>query len=374
MARGNVVDGPGPPAIPVPDSPLIRTRASVSRPSGSAGSTRCMAGLRPMICSSPCSRSRVCRSSAFSSRRRRTPDLPQRDEDHVVVERLQDVVEGALLDGVHRGVDRPYPVTDHLGVPAGRLQLVEELHARHHGHPDVGDQHVEGLGQAAGPPPSFATGPSDRPASGRRRGWSRWPVRRRQAGSARDLQGEGRIVFGSGARPRGVDVPTRLHDAVVRRTPACDRTPPPCPGPVPSPSSSPPRPGPARARGSARRPGLARLPGGRPLRGDRGLPRPRAEAVVVSLGLRDRDLAFLRLVRRRAPACPVLPPRRGGPPLPRPPRRHARSHAPPLRTRPSRGLRGRRPVLVPREQEGPATPGSEAQGAIRACYRTRPRR
>ena len=73
-------------------------------------------------------------------------DLAERDQDHVVVEGLQDVVEGALADGVDRGVDRAVAGDDdHLGVGAARLEILEELDARDHRHPDVGDEDVERL-------------------------------------------------------------------------------------------------------------------------------------------------------------------------------------------------------------------------------------
>ena len=90
--------------------------------------------------------------------------------------------------------------------------------------------------------------------------------------------------------------------------------------------------------------------------------------MVVSLeGLRDRDLAFLRLVRRRWSACPVLLlAAEGRLSLARRAVTLGRTLLLSEPVLPEVSFEAAVLVLVPREQEGPATPGSEAQGAIRA--------
>src|SRR5690606_17550858 len=65
-------------------------------------------------------------------------------EELRLVERLGHVVERTALDRAHRGVDLRIPGDeDHLDVGIARLDLVEQRHARHAWHPDVGDDDVE---------------------------------------------------------------------------------------------------------------------------------------------------------------------------------------------------------------------------------------
>ena len=77
-------------------------------------------------------------------------DLLQRLGHHlahlVEAERLGDVIEGAVLHGIHRRLQRGVAGDhDHFGVRPGFAALFQHLHAVHLLHAQIGQHHVEGL-------------------------------------------------------------------------------------------------------------------------------------------------------------------------------------------------------------------------------------
>ncbi len=142
-------------SLPVPVSPWISTLASVGAIRGSLSITSFIAGLEPMTPSKPnCSSSRRFSSTLVRRSRSAGAGLLRHGPQLVDVQRLEQVVEGALLHGRDgRGNRAVAGDQDHLGVGQDLLGAGQDAQAVDVVHHQVGDDDVEGV--LLDPPDAF---------------------------------------------------------------------------------------------------------------------------------------------------------------------------------------------------------------------------